>query len=59
MIQKVVLDTNVLLVALPTRSPYRVIFDRLLAAAFEFASYLFVLEIVDQPLVFDQSEQWV
>ncbi len=31
----VVLDTNVLLVALPTRSPYRVIFDRLLAAAFE------------------------
>ena len=27
----VVLDTNVLLVALPTRSPYRVIFDQLLA----------------------------
>lgn len=31
----VVLDTNVLLVALPTRSPYRLIFDQLLAGAIE------------------------
>ncbi len=31
----IVLDTNVLLVALPTRSPYRVIFDQLLAGTFE------------------------
>lgn len=31
----IVLDTNVLLVALPTRSPYRPIFDHLLAATYE------------------------
>lgn len=31
----IVLDTNVLLVALPTRSPYRPIFDHLLSATFE------------------------
>ena len=31
----VVLDTNVLLVALPTHSPYRLIFDQLLAGAIE------------------------
>lgn len=31
----IVLDTNVLLVALPTRSPYRPIFDHLLTATYE------------------------
>jgi putative PIN family toxin of toxin-antitoxin system len=31
----VVLDTNVLLVALPTRSPYRPIFDKLVAEAYD------------------------
>jgi putative PIN family toxin of toxin-antitoxin system len=31
----VVIDTNVLLVALPSRSPYRLIFDKLLAGAYE------------------------
>jgi predicted nucleic acid-binding protein len=31
----VVLDTNVLLVALPTRSPYRPFFDKLVAGAYD------------------------
>lgn len=31
----VVLDTNVLLVALPPRSPYRLIFDKLVAGAYD------------------------
>jgi predicted nucleic acid-binding protein len=32
---KVVLDTNVLLVSLPPRSPYRLIFDKLLDGTYE------------------------
>ncbi len=31
----VILDTNILLVALPTRSPYRPIFDKLIAGAYD------------------------
>ncbi|WP_375577905.1 putative toxin-antitoxin system toxin component, PIN family [Marivirga tractuosa] len=32
---KIVLDTNIILIALPTRSPYRIIFDSLLAGNFD------------------------
>jgi predicted nucleic acid-binding protein len=32
---KVVLDTNIILIALPTRSPYRIIFDSLLTGKFD------------------------
>jgi putative PIN family toxin of toxin-antitoxin system len=32
---KVVLDTNILLVSIPKKSPYRIIFDALLAGKFE------------------------
>ncbi len=32
---RIVLDTNVLLVSIPKRSPYRIIFDNLLANKFD------------------------
>jgi len=32
---KIVLDTNIILIALPVRSPYRIIFDSLLAGKFD------------------------
>lgn len=32
---KIVLDTNIILIALPSRSPYRIIFDALLSGKFE------------------------
>ncbi len=32
---KVVLDTNILLVSIPKKSPYRIIFDAVLAGKFE------------------------
>lgn len=32
---KIVLDTNIILVSLPSRSPYRIVFDALLAGKFD------------------------